>query len=105
MTCPIPYLDVLRLKFKSRKLFRSGELDVLYADRGVVVYTRKLDSQLALVAINSSDEEQDVDLKMEPNMSLDGQLGRESNLFSDNDGRVRMSLEGLSSHLYLKTSP
>ena len=104
MSCPNPLQDVLRLKLFSRKLFKLGELDVLYASEGVFVFTRKLDTQLALVAINSGEEDCELDLMTEPNLLLSGQLEK-GTLFSNSDGLMRMSLKGMSSHLYLNSSP
>ena len=99
-----PYNEVFHLKKHSKDLFQSGKLEVLYADDGVFVFTRSLNKQLALVAINTSEEHCDLQLQMEPNMLLSGQLGLDP-LLSDGNGLVSMSLRRQSSNLYLKAVP
>ena len=99
-----PYNEVFHLRKHSKDLFLSGKLDVLYADDGVFVFTRSLNKELALVAINTSEEHCDLQLKMEPNLLLSEQLGL-GTLLSDGNGFVSMSLRRFSSNLYLKAVP
>ncbi|NRA66935.1 MAG: hypothetical protein HRU19_20775 [Pseudobacteriovorax sp.] len=76
-------------------LFATGRFDLLFAENGVFLYTRRNQDRLALVAINTGEDETSVRVDWDERCILSDLNGIEV-IVPDADGGLEISMEAQS---------